>query len=153
MMLVPKTKTKTDTRVVDPTEFAKGVGQGSISEYFSKLPKPVIERPSVDSIANRVVRDNIEKMKRDNIEKNITQEVARTGESKRTQIPTYTGSKDYQRAMQVFDNNDSDNNEGTDSSSSASSDMGFSTASGGFIQRKNLPKANKKKRGGLASRQ
>jgi hypothetical protein len=33
--------------------------------------------------------------------------------------------------------------------------MGFSTASGGFIQRKNLPKANKKKKmkqGGLASR-
>jgi len=143
-----KTKTKTDTRVVDPTEFAKGVGQGSISEYFSKLPSPVIERPSVDSIANRVVRDNIEKMKRDNIEKNITQEVARTGESKRTQIPTYT-SPTY--SYDTYDSGDP--NDGTDSSSSSSSDMGFSTASGGFIQRKNLPKANKKKRGGLASRQ
>jgi len=149
----PKTKTKTDTRVVDPTEFAKGVGQGSISEYFSKLPSPVIERPSVDSIANRVVRDNIEKMKRDNIEKNITQEVARTGESKRTQIPTYTSptyNYDYYQSNDSDDNNDGG---GADPGSSSSSDMGFSTASGGFIQRKNLPKANKKKRGGLASRQ
>ena len=70
-----------------------------------------------------------------------------------TSIPTYTGSKEYQQAMQVFNNNDSDNNDsGADSTDSNSSDMGFSTASGGFIQRKNLPKANKKKRGGLASR-
>jgi hypothetical protein len=55
--------------------------------------------------------------------------------------------------MQVFDNNDSGpGDSGADSNDSNSSDMGFSTASGGFIQRKNLPKANKKKQGGLASR-
>jgi len=68
-----------------------------------------------------------------------------------TSIPTYTSptySYDY------YQSNDSDNNDGggADPGSSASSDMGFSTASGGFIQRKNLPKANKKKQGGLASR-
>lgn len=54
-----------------------------------------------------------------------------------------------------YDSNDtSDDDDGGQSSGggSSSSDMGFSTASGGFIQRKNLPKANKKKRGGLASR-
>ena len=42
----------------------------------------------------------------------------------------------------------------TDSSPSGDSgDMGFSTAVGGFIEKKNLPKAKKKmKRGGLASK-
>ena len=51
------------------------------------------------------------------------------------------------------DNNDSDDSPGGGSASGGdSSDMGFSTASGGFIKKKNLPKANKKKRGGLASR-
>ena len=143
--------TSKDPRVVDPSDFAKGVGQGSISEYFSKLTSPTIERPSVDSIASRVVRDNIEKMKRDNVEKNITQEVVKTGESKKTQMPTYT-SPTYN--YDYYDGGNDNNDSGADSNDSNSSDMGFSTASGGFIQRKNLPKANKKKmkQGGLASR-
>ena len=53
-----------------------------------------------------------------------------------------------------YDSNTTSDDDGGQSSGggSASSDMGFSTASGGFIQRKNLPKANKKKQGGLASR-
>ena len=53
------------------------------------------------------------------------------------------------------DNNNDDDGGQSSSNNSDSSDMGFSTASGGFIQRKNLPKANKKKKmkqGGLASR-
>lgn len=68
-----------------------------------------------------------------------------------TSIPTYTSptySYDY------YDSGDGSSGSGADASDPGSSDMGFSTASGGFIQRKNLPKANKKKmkRGGLASR-
>lgn len=50
------------------------------------------------------------------------------------------------------DSGDPGGDSGSGGSGGDSSDMGFSTASGGFIQRKNLPKANKKKRGGLASR-
>ena len=56
----------------------------------------------------------------------------------------------------IYQTNDGDSGSsdggGSQPDSSSSSDMGFSTASGGFIQKKNLPKANKKKRGGLASR-
>ena len=50
------------------------------------------------------------------------------------------------------DSGDPGGDSGSGGSGGDSSDMGFSTASGGFIQRKNLPKANKKKQGGLASR-
>jgi|11BtaG_2_1085332.scaffolds.fasta_scaffold01526_3 hypothetical protein len=62
---------------------------------------------------------------------------------------------DFGTVTPSYDDNNSSDDDGGQSSGggSASSDMGFSTASGGFIQRKNLPKANKKKRGGLASRQ
>jgi len=61
---------------------------------------------------------------------------------------------DFGTVTPSYDDNNSSDDDGGQSSGggSASSDMGFSTASGGFIQRKNLPKANKKKRGGLASR-
>ena len=56
----------------------------------------------------------------------------------------------------IYQTNDGDSGSsdggGSQPDSSSSSDMGFSTASGGFIQKKNLPKANKKKQGGLASR-
>ena len=62
---------------------------------------------------------------------------------------------DFGTVTPSYDSNDtSDDDDGGQSSGggSASSDMGFSTASGGFIQKKNLPKANKKKQGGFASR-
>ena len=61
---------------------------------------------------------------------------------------------DFGTVTPSYDDNNSSDDDGGQSSGggSASSDMGFSTASGGFIQRKNLPKANKKKQGGLASR-
>ena len=61
---------------------------------------------------------------------------------------------DFGTVTPDYSGDSSDDDDGGQSSGggSASSDMGFSTASGGFIQRKNLPKANKKKQGGLASR-
>ena len=63
--------------------------------------------------------------------------------------------------MSVFDattpqvdySDDQSDDTGGTSTGADSSDMGFSTAVGGFIKKKNLPKAKKKmKRGGLASR-
>jgi len=91
--------------------------------------------------AERTYLDQQEKVEQD----------IKTGKADTT-IPTYTGSKDYQQAMQVFDDGGSDTSS-PDAGSPGSTDMGFSTASGGFIQKKNLPKAKKKmKQGGLASR-
>ena len=78
-----------------------------------------------------------------------------------TSIPSYTGSQTYQDAMSVFDDttpqvdysDDQSDDTGGTSTGADSSDMGFSTAVGGFIKKKNLPKAKKKmKRGGLASK-
>ena len=67
---------------------------------------------------------------------------------------TFTSPSGIDNSIRQTDDNDSGNSDGGGSQpdSSSSSDMGFSTALGGFIQRKNLPKANKKKQGGLASR-
>ena len=67
---------------------------------------------------------------------------------------TFTSPSGIDNSIYQTNDNDSGNSDGGGSQpdSSSSSDMGFSTASGGFIQKKNLPKANKKKRGGLASR-
>ena len=156
-----------DPRVSDPKFSDFGVGKPS--------PKSVTKDPTVDvsgipssKISNQITHNRMIKespiyraifgsdtdkaqAKYDKQASQVKSDIAQ-GKAD-TSIPTYTGSKEYQQAMQVFDNNDSDNNDsGADSTDSNSSDMGFSTASGGFIQRKNLPKANKKKRGGLASR-
>ena len=156
-----------DPRVSDPKFSDFGVGKPS--------PKSVTKDPTVDvsgipssKISNQITHNRMIKespiyraifgsdtdkaqAKYDKQASQVKSDIAQ-GKAD-TSIPTYTGSKEYQQAMQVFNNNDSDNNDsGADSTDSNSSDMGFSTASGGFIQRKNLPKANKKKRGGLASR-
>ena len=89
--------------------------------------------------------------------------VSTTPPSPNTGIPT--GVDDYATTDNIYSSfqdttpqvdysDDGGDDPGGDSGGGDSSDMGFSTASGGFIQRKNLPKANKKKmkRGGLASR-
>ena len=163
------TTTKEDPRVVDPTEFASATKAsktaiGSLIDPkigLATQPRKTAYQRRADKLAEEDFLKTSEGIKlaeagrkaQEEYDKKISKvEADIKAGTANTSIPTYTGSRDYQRAMQVFDNNDSDNNEGTDSSSSASSDMGFSTASGGFIQRKNLPKANKKKRGGLASR-
>jgi hypothetical protein len=66
-----------------------------------------------------------------------------------TSIPTYTGSKAYQQAMEVFDDG-GDDTSSPDAGGPGSTDMGFSTSQGGFIPKRKKKKSMK--RGGLASR-
>ena len=164
-------KTSIDPRSVDPTEFAKGAPKSAGDFRIGRDPKLAAgvttkgdrSRPTtIESVLKQspayvtLLREGLvgteleqaeqrQKDQRAQVEADI-----KSGKAD-TSIPTYTSptySYDY------YQSNDSDNNDGggADPGSSASSDMGFSTASGGFIQRKNLPKANKKKQGGLASR-
>ena len=164
-------KTSIDPRSVDPTEFAKGAPKSAGDFRIGRDPKLAAgvttkgdrSKPmTIESVFKQspaytaLVRAGLagteleqaeqkQKDQRAQVEADI-----KSGKAD-TSIPTYTSptySYDY------YQSNDSDNNDGggADPGSSASSDMGFSTASGGFIQRKNLPKANKKKQGGLASR-
>lgn len=160
----PKIKT-TDPRVSDPKFSDFGVGKPS--------PKSVTKDPTVDvsgtpssKISNQITHNRMIKespmyramfgsdtdkaqAKYDKQASQVKSDIAQ-GKAN-TSIPTYTSptySYDY------YDSGDGSSGSGADASDPGSSDMGFSTASGGFIQRKNLPKANKKKmkRGGLASR-
>ena len=154
---VTSTETKdprvgTPNSMIDPTEFAKGqsatkdpvinVGTGtspkekSLGSYLNTLAKANAER----ELGGGVIMDNSGNFVRADTEAN--------------RIPTYT-SPTYNYDYNSQSDDDPGDSGGSDSSDSNSSDMGFSTASGGFIQRKNLPKANKKKKmkqGGLASR-
>jgi hypothetical protein len=166
---VTSTETKdprvgTPNSMIDPTEFAKGqsatkdpvIDIGTIPS--SKISNQITHNRMIkESPAYRAVFGTDLEKAQATYDKQASQVKSDIAQGKAdTSIPTYTGSKSYQEAMQVFDNNDSGpGDSGADSNDSNSSDMGFSTASGGFIQRKNLPKANKKKKmkqGGLASR-
>ena len=71
-----------------------------------------------------------------------------------TQIPTLPTAGPTQTGSYTYDYYQSDDSDsGADPTSPDSTDMGFSTAVGGFIKKRNLSKAKKKmKRGGLASR-
>jgi len=165
--------TTTTNRVgtVDPTEFAKGrvgttgafsigrdpklaAGITSRGDRSSPLTKDRVFKES--PVYKSLVRAGLAGTDLEQAEQTYEDQKAQVEEDIKsgkanTSIPTYT-SPTY--SYNYNDNNDSDSNGGSSSGggSSSSSDMGFSTASGGFIKRKNLPKANKKKRGGLASR-
>jgi hypothetical protein len=163
-----QTKT-TDPRAVDPTEFAKGAPKSAGDFRIGRDPKLAAgvttkgdrSKPmTIESVFKQspayisLVRAGLagtdleqaeqkQKDQRAKVEADI-----KSGKAD-TSIPTYTSptySYDY------YDSGDGSSDSGADASDPGSSDMGFSTASGGFIQRKNLPKANKKKQGGLASR-
>ena len=155
-------KTTKDPRVgtpnsmIDPSEFAKAIkGSGTA---VGKLASPQIGRTTknFDEFMNRQPK-NTRTQAFQNLERNKEMAKAINEMSEgATNIPTSYGITD-DIYSNFNDNNDDPGAGGTSSSSSdsGSSDMGFSTASGGFIQRKNLPKANKKKKmkqGGLASR-
>ena len=154
-----------DPRVSDPKFSDFGVGKPS--------PKSVTKDPTVDvsgtpssKVSNQITHNRMIKespfyramfgsdtdkaqakynKQASQVKSDIAQDKADTS------IPTYTSptySYDY------YDSGDGSSGSGADATDPGSSDMGFSTALGGFIQRKNLPKANKKKmkQGGLASR-
>jgi len=155
---------------VDPTEFAKGKVGTTGSFSIGRDPKlaagitsrgdrstPLtLSRLLKESPAGRLFDSDLEKAEQTYADQKAQVEADIKSGKANTSIPagppesprTSSYSYDY------YQDNDSDNNSsgGSDPGSSSSSDMGFSTASGGFIKRKNLPKANKKKRGGLASR-
>ena len=167
------TTTKEDPRIVDPTEFAKGAPKSAGNFRIGRDPKlaagvttkgdrskPLtLDRVFKESpLYKSLVRSGVagtdleqaeqkQKDQRAQVEADI-----RSGKAD-TSIPTYT-SPTYSYDYYTGDDTSSDDvGSEEDPGSTGSTDMGFSTASGGFIQRKNLPKANKKKRGGLASRQ
>jgi len=162
----PKTKT-TDPRVgtpnsmIDPTEFAKGksatkdpvIDIGTIPS--SKISNQITHNRMIkESPAYRAVFGTDLEKAQATYDKQASQVKSDIAQGKAdTSIPTYT-SPTYNYDYNSQSDDDPGDSGGSDSSDSNSSDMGFSTASGGFIQRKNLPKANKKKmkQGGLASR-
>jgi len=168
-------KTTKDPRVgtpnsmIDPSEFAKGksttkdpvinVGTGtsskekSLGSYLNTLAKANAER----ELGGSVIMDNSGNFVRADTKANRMPTYGMTiGKNKQGNVAR--GITDdiysaYQDSNQSQD--DPGDGSGSNSNDSNSSDMGFSTASGGFIQRKNLPKANKTKKmkqGGLASR-
>jgi hypothetical protein len=171
---VTSTETKdprvgTPNSMIDPTEFAKGqsatkdpvinVGTGtsskekSLGSYLNTLAKANAER----ELGGSVIMDNNGNFVRADTKANRMPTYGMTiGKNKQGNVAR--GITDdiysaYQDSNQSQD--DPGDGSGSNSNDSNSSDMGFSTASGGFIQRKNLPKANKKKKmkqGGLASR-
>lgn len=173
-------KTTTTNRVgtVDPTEFAKGrvgttgafsigrdpklaAGITSRGDRSSPLTKNRVFKES--PVYKSLVRAGLAGTDQEQAEQTYADQKAqveadiKSGKAN-TSIPagppesprTSSYSYDYYQSNDSDDNNNDGG--GADPGSSSSSDMGFSTASGGFIKRKNLPKANKKKRGGLASR-
>ena len=126
---------KPDTRFFSPSD----VGTGNIKTY-----DPVLTSARESQIFGRAGerKSNVLPSKG-----SIRDDASRVG-------TTFTSPSGIDNSIRQTDDNDSGNSDGGGSQpdSSSSSDMGFSTALGGFIQRKNLPKANKKKQGGLASR-
>jgi hypothetical protein len=163
-------KTSIDPRSVDPTEFAKGAPKSAGDFRIGRDPKLAAGVTTKGDRSKPLTTDRITKgspvyqslvkagflgtdleraeLKQKDQRAKVEADI-KSGKAD-TSIPTYTSptySYDY------YDSGDGSSDSGADASDPGSSDMGFSTASGGFIQRKNLPKANKKKRGGLASRQ
>jgi hypothetical protein len=142
--------------MIDPSEFASATKASKSA--IGRLSDPKIGRTTkyFDEFMNRQPK-NTRTQAFQNLERNKEMAKAINEMSEgATNIPTSYGITD-DIYSNFNDNNDDPGAGGTSSSSSdsGSSDMGFSTASGGFIQRKNLPKANKKKKmkqGGLASR-
>jgi len=154
---ISNSKVNIDPRVadpmIDPSEFASATKASKSA--IGKLTDPKIGRSTkyFEEFMNRQPK-NTRTQAFQNLERNKEMAKAINEMSEgATNIPTSYGITD-DIYSNFNDNNDDPGGGGTSSSgdSSSSSDMGFSTASGGFIQRKNLPKANKKKRGGLASR-
>ena len=145
----PTTKAK-DMLAIDPTKKTT-----SLKDYFKGLPKVEIAKPKPLAPLDKFTQAQ-EKFKRDiqkrAIERKISQDVKDTGRSPSTELPTYTGTKEYQQAMEVFDSPQVDSGSGEDSydPGTPSSDMGFSTSQGGFIPKRKKKKSMK--RGGLASR-
>jgi len=140
-----------DMLAIDPTKKTT-----SLKDYFKGLPKVEIAKPKPLAPLDKFTQAQ-EKFKRDiqkrAIERKISQDVKDTGRSPSTELPTYTGTKEYQQAMQVFsDSPQVDSGSGEDSydPGTPSSDMGFSTSQGGFIPKRKKKKSMK--RGGLASR-
>ena len=163
-------KTSIDPRSVDPTEFAKGAPKSAGDFRIGRDPKlaagvttkgdrskPLTtdrvfkESPLYKSLVRSgLAGTDLEQAEQKQKDQRAKVEADIKSGKADTSIPTYTSptySYDY------YDSGDGSSDSGADATDPGSSDMGFSTASGGFIQRKNLPKANKKKLGGLASRQ
>jgi len=155
---ISNSKVNIDPRVadpmIDPTEFSSATKASKSA--IGKLTDPKIGRTTkyFDEFMSRQPK-NTRTQTFQNLQRNKEMAKAINEMSEgATNIPTSYGiTDDIYSAFN--DSNDDPGAGGTSSSSgsSGSTDMGFSTASGGFIQRKNLPKANKKKQGGLASRQ
>jgi len=159
-------RTSIDPRSVDPTEFASATKAsktaiGSLVDPrigLAAQPRKTAYQRRADKLAEEDFLKTSEGIKlaeagrkaQEEYDKKISKvEADIKAGTANTSIPTYT-SPTYSYNYDYGDSDDGSS--GADPGSSSSSDMGFSTASGGFIQRKNLPKANKKKRGGLASR-
>jgi hypothetical protein len=163
-------RTSIDPRSVDPTEFAKGAPKSAGDFRIGRDPKlaagvttkgdrskPLTtdrvfkESPLYKSLVRSgLAGTDLEQAEQKQKDQRAKVEADIKSGKADTSIPTYTSptySYDY------YDSGDGSSDSGADATDPGSSDMGFSTASGGFIQRKNLPKANKKKRSGLASRQ
>jgi len=159
-------RTSVDPRSIDPTEFASATKAsktaiGSLADPrigLAAQPRKTAYQRRADKLAEEDFLKTSEGIKlaeagrkaQEEYDKKISKvEADIKAGAANTSIPTYT-SPTYSYNYDYGDSDDGSS--GADPGSSSSSDMGFSTASGGFIQRKNLPKANKKKRGGLASR-
>ena len=142
----PAKKAK-DMLTIDPTKKTT-----SLKDYFKGLPKVEIAKPKPLAPLDKFTQAQ-EKFKRDiqkrAIERKISEDVKDTGRSPSTELPTYTGSKEYQQAMEVFDDG-GDDTSSPDAGGPGSTDMGFSTSQGGFIPKRKKKKSMK--RGGLASR-
>jgi len=162
-------KTSIDPRSVDPTEFAKGAPKSAGDFRIGRDPKLAAgvttkgdrSRPTtIESVLKQspayvtllregLVGTELEQAEQRQKDQRAQVEADIKSGKANTSIPTYT-SPTY--SYNYYDSGDGSSGSGANASDPGSSDMGFSTASGGFIQRKNLPKANKKKQGGLASR-
>lgn len=168
-------KTETRTQLIDPTEFAKATKKSKTA--IGKLADPKIGRdPKLglgitsrgdrssplkgfsflrDTTAGRsLVRAGLAGTKLQQAEQKQRDQRAqveadiKSGKAN-TSIPTYTGTKAYQQAMEVFDDGGGDTSS-PDTGGPGSTDMGFSTSQGGFIPKRKKKKSMK--RGGLASR-
>ena len=142
----PAKKAK-DMLTIDPTKKTT-----SLKDYFKGLPKVEIAKPKPLAPLDKFTQAQ-EKFKRDiqkrAIERKISEDVKDTGRSPSTELPTYTGSKEYQQAMEVLDDG-GDDTSSPDAGGPGSTDMGFSTSQGGFIPKRKKKKSMK--RGWLASR-
>ena len=163
------TSPKTITQTVDPSAFAKGAPKSAGDFRIGRDPKLATgvttkgDRSSPlkgfsflrDTPAGRsLVRAGLAGTKLQQAEQKQRDQRAqveadiKSGKAD-TSIPTYTGSKAYQQAMEVFDDG-GDDTSSPDAGGPGSTDMGFSTSQGGFIPKRKKKKSMK--RGGLASR-